>query len=76
MSKNELILIPPGAFIMGSDVESFYGTIVSCSVHAKPDEAPIQAVYLDAYCIDKYPVTFFLLFLLIKLFFLKEKFGY
>ena len=57
MSENKLILIPPGAFIMGSDVESFYGTIVSSSVHAKPDEAPIQAVYLDAYYIDKYPVT-------------------
>jgi formylglycine-generating enzyme required for sulfatase activity len=57
MSKNELILIPPGAFIMGSDVESFYGTIVMSSVHAKPDEAPIQAVGLDAYYIDKYPVT-------------------
>jgi len=42
---------------MGSDVESFYGTIVSSSVHAKSDEAPIQAVYLDAYYIDKYPVT-------------------
>ena len=57
MSENKLILIPPGAFIMGSDVESFYGTIVSSSVHAKPDEAPIQAVHLDAYYIDKYPVT-------------------
>jgi formylglycine-generating enzyme required for sulfatase activity len=42
---------------MGSDVESFYGTIVTSYVHAKPDEAPIQAVNLDAYYIDKYPVT-------------------
>ncbi|HIE28413.1 TPA: hypothetical protein EYP66_14130 [Candidatus Poribacteria bacterium] len=57
MSKNELIFIPPGAFIMGSDVESFYGTIITSSVHAKSDEAPTQAVYLEAYYIDKYPVT-------------------
>jgi len=57
MSKSKLILIPPGAFIIGSDVESFYGTIVSSSVHAKPDEAPIRVVYLEAYSIDKYPVT-------------------
>lgn len=53
----ELIFIPPGAFIMGSDVESFYGTIVDASVYAKPDESPIQAVYLEAYYIDKTPVT-------------------
>ena len=56
-NSNELIFIPPGAFIMGSDVESFYGTIVDASVYAKPDEAPIQTVYLEEYYIDKTPVT-------------------
>lgn len=51
------ILIPPGAFIMGTDIESFYGTALERSKHAKLDESPIHAVTLAPYYIDRYPVT-------------------
>ena len=51
------ILIPPGAFIMGTDVEPFYGTSLEQSKHAKLDEFPIHAVDLAPYYIDRYPVT-------------------
>lgn len=51
------ILIPPGAFIMGTDIESFYGSTLAQSKYAKLDEAPIRAVLLGPYFIDLYPVT-------------------
>lgn len=41
---NEMVLIPAGKFIMGSD-------------DRLPDEGPQHTVYLDAYYIDKYEVT-------------------
>ena len=34
------ILIPPSAFIMGTDIERFYGTILAQSRYAKLDEGP------------------------------------
>ena len=51
------ILIPPGAFIMGTDFEPFYGTILPQSEYAKLDEAPMHVVDLGAYRIDRCPVT-------------------
>ncbi|MYE91006.1 formylglycine-generating enzyme family protein [Candidatus Poribacteria bacterium] len=51
------VLIPPSAFIMGTDIEPFYGTIVAQSRHAKLDEAPIHVRFLEAYRIARYPVT-------------------
>ena len=57
MSSSNSILIPPGAFIMGTDIEPFYGTAVEQSKHAKMDESPIHVVYLVPYYIDRYPVT-------------------
>lgn len=51
------ILIPPSAFIMGTDTEPFYGTILPESENAKLDEAPMHVVYLGPYWIDRYPVT-------------------
>ena len=51
------ILIPPSAFIMGTDTEPFYGTILPESENAKLDEAPMQVVYLGPYRIDRYPVA-------------------
>ncbi|MCZ6675767.1 MAG: SUMF1/EgtB/PvdO family nonheme iron enzyme [Candidatus Poribacteria bacterium] len=53
----DAILIPPSAFIMGTDIESFYGTILPQSKHAKPDEAPMHVVFLGPYLVDRYPVT-------------------
>ena len=53
----ETVLIPPSAFIMGTDIEPFYGTILAQSRHAKLDEAPIHVRFLEAYCIARYPVT-------------------
>jgi len=41
----EMVLIPAGEFIMGSDTGG-------------SDEKPVHKVYLDAYYIDKYEVTF------------------
>lgn len=55
MSKT--VLIPPSAFIMGTDIEPFYGTILAQSEHAKLNEAPTHVVYLGPYRIDRYPVT-------------------
>lgn len=43
--EEEMVLIPAGEFIMGSD-------------SGEPDEKPAHKVYLDAYYIDKYEVTF------------------
>ena len=51
------ILIPTGAFIMGTDIEAFYGTALANSEHAKLDEAPMHIRYLEAYFIEQYPVT-------------------
>ena len=51
------ILIPQGAFIMGTDIEAFYGTALANSEHAKLDEAPMHVRFLGAYLIEQYPVT-------------------
>lgn len=51
------VLIPPSAFIMGTDIEPFYGTILPQSRHAKLDEAPIHVRFLEVYRIARYPVT-------------------
>lgn len=55
--NNSTVLIPSGAFIMGTDIEPFYGTILEQCKYAKLDEAPIHALFLDSFRIDKYPVT-------------------
>lgn len=55
--STEAILIPPGAFIMGTDIEPFYGTALERSKHATLDESPIHALTLAPYYIDRYPVT-------------------
>ena len=52
-----MVLIPQGAFIMGTDIEAFYGTALANSEHAKLDEAPMHVRFLGAYFIDQYPVT-------------------
>ena len=57
ISRIDVVLIPPGAFIMGTDIEPFYGTILPQSTYAKLDEAPMHVVYLGPYLIDRYPVT-------------------
>lgn len=44
VSEDEMVLIPAGEFIMGSDL-------------GDPDEKPIRSVYLDAYSIDVLEVT-------------------
>ena len=51
------VLIPPSAFIMGTDIEPFYGTILAQSRNAKLDEAPIHVRFLEVYRISRYPVT-------------------
>ncbi|MCY3551683.1 MAG: SUMF1/EgtB/PvdO family nonheme iron enzyme [Candidatus Poribacteria bacterium] len=51
------VLIPQGAFIMGTDIEDFYGTALANSEHAKLDEAPMHVRFLEAYLIEQYPVT-------------------
>ena len=51
------VLIPQGAFIMGTDIEPFYGTALANSEHAKLDEAPMHVRFLEAYLIEQYPVT-------------------
>ena len=51
------VLIPSGAFIMGTDIEAFYGTALANSEHAKLDEAPMHVRFLEAYLIEQYPVT-------------------
>ena len=51
------VLIPPSAFIMGTDIEPFYGTILAQSEYAKLDESPIHVRFLEAYRIARYPVT-------------------
>ena len=51
------VLIPQGAFIMGTDIEDFYGTALVNSEHAKLDEAPMHIRFLEAYLIEQYPVT-------------------
>ena len=50
-------LVPPGAFIMGTDVEPFYGTALPHSRYAKPNEGPAHVVFTEAYRIDRHPVT-------------------
>ena len=56
-NDNSTVFIPSGAFIMGTDIEPFYGTILDQCRYAKLDEAPIHARHLDSYRIDKFPVT-------------------
>jgi formylglycine-generating enzyme required for sulfatase activity len=51
------VLIPPSAFIMGTDIEPFYGTVLEQSRYAKLDEAPIHVRFLEPYRIARYPVT-------------------
>ena len=51
------VFIPQGAFIMGTDIEAFYGTALANSEHAKLDEAPMHVRFLEAYLIEQYPVT-------------------
>ena len=51
------VLIPPSAFIMGTDIEPFYGTILEQARYAKLDEAPIHVRFLEPYRIGRYPVT-------------------
>ena len=51
------VLIPRGAFIMGTDIEPFYGTILAQSRHAKLDETPMHVPFLEVYRIARYPVT-------------------
>ena len=55
--KENLKLIPQGAFIMGTDIEAFYGTALANSQHAKLDEAPMHVRFLEAYLIEQYLVT-------------------
>ena len=55
--STEAIFIPPGAFIMGTDIEPFYGSALEQSKHAKLDESPIHAVNLAPYYIDRFPIT-------------------
>lgn len=57
MNQTRTVLIPPGAFIMGTDIEPFYGTALAQSAHAKLDEAPMHVRFLAAYRIAQYPVT-------------------
>ena len=61
MNRNQkptnVVLIPQGAFIMGTDIEPFYGTALANSEHAKLDEAPMHVRFLAAYLIERYPVT-------------------
>jgi len=56
-NSNNAVLIPPGAFIMGTDIEPFYGTALANSEHAKLDEAPMHVRFLRAYLIERSPVT-------------------
>ena len=56
-SPTNTLLIPSGAFIMGTDIEAFYGTALANSEHAKLDEAPMHVRFLEAYRIEQYPVT-------------------
>ena len=51
------VLIPQGAFIMGTDIEPFYGTALVNSEHAKLDEAPMHVRFLEAFLVEQYPVT-------------------
>ena len=55
--NSKTVLIPQGAFIMGTDIEAFYGTALANSEHAKLDEAPMHVRFLEAYFIEQYPVT-------------------
>ena len=45
MNQSHTVLIPPGAFIMGTDIESFYGTALANSAHAKLDEPRCMSVF-------------------------------
>ena len=56
-TSTNTVLIPRGAFIMGTDIEPFYGTALVNSEHAKLDEAPMHVRFLEAYRIEQYPVT-------------------
>ena len=51
------VLIPQGAFIMGTDIEPFYGTALVNSEYAKLDEAPMHVRFLEAFLVEQYPVT-------------------
>lgn len=45
-NDTEMVLIPAGEFLMGSEDKN-----------ARNDEKPVHSVYLDAFYMDKYPVT-------------------
>ena len=55
--STKTVIIPQGAFIMGTDIEPFYGTALVNAEHAKLDEAPMHIRFLKAYAIEQYPVT-------------------
>ena len=55
--STKTVIIPQGAFIMGTDIEPFYGTALLNAEHAKLDEAPMHVRFLKAYAIEQYPVS-------------------
>jgi hypothetical protein len=57
-------------------IENEFGITVSRSVYESGVRFDIGYFYVDGDMEELPKITFFLLFLLIKLFFLKEKFGY
>src|SRR3990167_1654724 len=59
-SPDDMILIPAGAFLMGStkqDIEKLLALDQHIEVERLNNEIPQREVYLNAYYIDKYPVT-------------------
>jgi len=59
-SPEDMILIPAGAFLMGStkqDIEKLLALDQHIEVERLNNEIPQREVYLNAYYIDKYPVT-------------------
>jgi len=45
-SHHDMVMIPAGEFVQGND-----------SIDALDNEIPTHKVYIDTYCIDRYPVT-------------------
>ncbi len=59
-SPEDMILIPEGAFLMGStkqDIENLLALDQHIEIERLNNEIPQREVYLNAYYIDKYPVT-------------------